>query len=94
MGLLSLLCPFRPATAQCYNTFQILTHTLYHLAEEPGLLVPLREEIEANISAHGRTATALGNMWKLDSTIREVLRHYGIGLGMHPDSRICMRVMI
>ena len=65
---------------------QTLTHVLYHLAEEPDLLVPLREEIEANVSADGWTAATLGKMWKLDSILREVLRHHGIGLGMHPDS--------
>ena len=54
---------------------------LYHLAEKPDLLVPLREEIETCIGADGWTAAALGKMRKLDSILRETLRHNGIALG-------------
>ncbi|KAI1786992.1 cytochrome P450 [Ganoderma leucocontextum] len=59
---------------------QTATHVLYHLAENPDLLQPLREEIEANTSVYGWTNTAMGNMWKLDSILRETLRYHGIAL--------------
>lgn len=51
------------------------------------MLVPLREEIEANVSADGWTSTALANMWKLDSLLRETLRYHGVGLRkrVHPS---------
>ena len=54
---------------------------IYHLAEKPHLLTPLREEIEATIAADGWTATALGKMRKLDSILRETLRYNGLALG-------------
>ena len=53
---------------------------IYHLAEKPDLLVPLREEVEACIAADGWTAAALGKMRKLDSVLRETLRHHGPNL--------------
>ena len=53
---------------------------LYHLAEDPKLLAPLREEIEASIATDGWTAAALGKMWKLDSILRETLRHHPANL--------------
>ena len=56
---------------------------IYHLAEKPDLLVPLREEVEACIAADGWTAAALGKMRKLDSVLRETLRHNGIALGAY-----------
>ena len=54
---------------------------IYHLAEQPDPLVPLREELEACLVADGWTAAALGKMRKLDSILRETLRHNGIALG-------------
>ncbi|KAI1784530.1 cytochrome P450 [Ganoderma leucocontextum] len=62
------------------TTSSTITHVLYHLAEKPDFLTPLRKEIEASISTDGWTPTALGNMWKLDSILRETLRHHGISL--------------
>ncbi|KAI1787001.1 cytochrome P450 [Ganoderma leucocontextum] len=62
------------------TTTSILSHVIYHLAEKPDLLQPLREEIEASISVDGCTSTAMGNMWKLDSILRETLRYHGIAL--------------
>nr|VWO96362.1 Tea4 [Ganoderma boninense] len=66
--------------ASIHTTSSTLTHVIYHIAEKPDLLVPLREEIEVNIAADGWTATALGKMRKLDSIIRETLRLNGLGL--------------
>ena len=76
-------------------TLQTLTHALYHVAENPGDLQALREEIETAISADGGgcqwTSTALGNMWKLDSLFRETLRFHGVGTRKHtppPDPQL------
>ncbi|KAM5541007.1 hypothetical protein V8D89_005318 [Ganoderma adspersum] len=55
-------------------------HVLYRLAEDPKLLVPLREEIEQSIATDGWTITALNKMWKLDSILRETLRHHPANL--------------
>ncbi|KAM5541000.1 hypothetical protein V8D89_005311 [Ganoderma adspersum] len=66
------------------TVFNAATHALYHLAENPALLVPLREEIEASITLEGWTAGALSKMWKLDSLLRETLRsHQTSLLSMH-----------
>ena len=62
------------------NPPQAATHALYHLAEKPALLVPLREEIEASIAVEGWTAAALSKMWKLDSLLRETLRSHQTSL--------------
>ncbi len=60
------------------HSFQIITHVINHLAEKPELLIPLREEIKANIVADGWTSTGMGHMWKLDSILRETLRYHGV----------------
>ena len=43
------------------------------------------EEVLANIFEHcvadGWTRAALANMWKLDSLLREIIRHHGTALG-------------
>ena len=59
---------------------QTITHALYHLAEKPEFIPQLRAEIETCIAADGWTGTALGNMWKLDSLLRETLRYHGVTL--------------
>ncbi|PIL30271.1 cytochrome P450 [Ganoderma sinense ZZ0214-1] len=58
----------------------VITHALYHIAENPALATSLREEAQTCISANGWTGTALGSMRKLHSLLRETLRHYGVGL--------------
>ena len=60
--------------------FQTITYVLYYLAEKPEFLALLREEIQTSISADGWTGAAMGNMWKLDSILRETLRYHGVGL--------------
>ncbi|KAI1787002.1 cytochrome P450 [Ganoderma leucocontextum] len=65
--------------AAIHTSSNTITHVLYHLAEKPDLLKPLREEIEASISADGWTSAAMGKMWKLDSILRETLRYHGVG---------------
>ena len=59
---------------------QTVTHALNHLAEHPELVAPLRDEIETCIAEDGWTGPALGNMWKLDSLLRESLRFYGVAI--------------
>ncbi|GJE99514.1 cytochrome P450 [Phanerochaete sordida] len=54
------------------------THALYHLAANPRYIDPLREEVDAVIAEEGWTKTALGKMWRLDSFMRESLRHNSI----------------
>ncbi|KAI1786994.1 cytochrome P450 [Ganoderma leucocontextum] len=66
--------------AAIHTSSNTITHVLYHLAEKPDLLKPLREEIQASISADGWTSAAMGKMWKLDSILRETLRYHGVGL--------------
>lgn len=70
------------ADYQTSTLLQMITQALYELAEKPELLTPLREEIQANISADppGWTSTALAQMWMLDSILRETLRHHGMAL--------------
>lgn len=64
---------------------QTITHALYHLAERPELLQPLREEIETLLKEEGGwTKNALAKMWKLDSFLRESQRHNGVNLSEHP----------
>ena len=58
--------------------WQSITHAIYHLAERPELLQPLREEIEPLVNEEGWTKNAMGKMWKLDSVFRESSRYHGI----------------
>ncbi|PIL30270.1 cytochrome P450 [Ganoderma sinense ZZ0214-1] len=66
--------------AAIHTSSNTITHALTHLAEEPELVEPLRDEIEKSIAADGWTGAALANMWMLDSLLRETLRFHGIGL--------------
>ena len=63
---------------------------LYHLAERPELLIPLREEIDGAIAAEGWTMPSFARMWKLDSVLRESQRCNGFTLGMLPLSLIVL----
>ncbi len=53
------------------------------------------EEIQTSISADGWTGAAMGNMWKLDSILRESLRYQGVNLREYihtfPDGLACTR---
>lgn len=64
-----------------FTLFQSLTQVLYHLAERPELLAPLREEIEMAIDAEGWTMPSFARMWKLDSLLRESERYNGFTIG-------------
>ena len=77
---LALSCHAQFKTA---GSFQTLTYALYHLAEKPEFIAALREEIETSIAADGWTGAAMGNMWKLDSLLRETLRYHGVSVCKH-----------
>ncbi|TBU45343.1 cytochrome P450 [Dichomitus squalens] len=66
--------------AAIHTSSSSIPHVLYHLAEQPELLEPLREEIEASVDAEGWTMSAYARMWKLDSILRESQRYNGFTL--------------
>ncbi|KAJ7092899.1 cytochrome P450 [Mycena belliarum] len=53
------------------------TQALYHLAESPEYVGPLREELEAAVRQDGWTKTAMSKCIKLDSFLRESQRFNG-----------------
>ncbi|KAH9897770.1 cytochrome P450 [Cubamyces lactineus] len=67
--------------AAIHTSSNTVTHALYHLAERPEYLKPLREEIKSVVAEEGWTKNAMGRMWKLDSFMKESQRYNGIGLG-------------
>ncbi|KAI0654469.1 cytochrome P450 [Cubamyces menziesii] len=66
--------------AAIHTSSNSITHAIYHLAERPEYLQPLREEIEPIIREEGWTKAAMAKMWKLDSFLRESQRYNGINL--------------
>ncbi|KAI0640078.1 cytochrome P450 [Trametes polyzona] len=66
--------------AAIHTSSSSITHAIYHLAERPELLQPLREEIEPLVNEEGWTKNAMGKMWKLDSFMRESQRHNGVNI--------------
>ncbi|EJF60423.1 cytochrome P450 [Dichomitus squalens LYAD-421 SS1] len=78
--------------AAIHTSSSSIAHVLYHLAEQPELLSPLREEIEASIDADGWTMSAFGRMWKLDSLLRESQRYNGFTLASM--IRVAMRDIV
>ncbi|KAI0368877.1 cytochrome P450 [Pilatotrama ljubarskyi] len=66
--------------AAIHTSSNSITHAIYHLAEHPEFIAPLREEIEDIIKEEGWTKAAMGKMWKLDSFFRESQRFNGINL--------------
>lgn len=60
---------------------QGLTRTLFLLAAHPQYIAPLREEVTRVISEEGWTKTAVNNLQKLDSVIREGMRVYPGAVG-------------
>ncbi|CDO73010.1 hypothetical protein BN946_scf185007.g64 [Trametes cinnabarina] len=66
--------------AAIHTSSNTISNVLYHLAERPEYMEPLREEIESIVREEGWTKNAMGRMWKLDSFLRESLRYNGIGL--------------
>ncbi|EIW64803.1 cytochrome P450 [Trametes versicolor FP-101664 SS1] len=66
--------------AAIHTSSNSVSHALYHLAERPELLKPLREEIESLINEEGWTKNSMAKMWKLDSFLRESQRHNGVNI--------------
>lgn len=66
--------------AAIHTSSNTVTHAIYHLAEHPECLQPLREEMEPILKEEGWTKNAMSKMWKLDSFLRESQRYNGIGL--------------
>ncbi|KAI0368837.1 cytochrome P450 [Pilatotrama ljubarskyi] len=66
--------------AAIHTSSNTVSHAIYHLAEHPECLQPLREEMEPLLKEEGWTKNAMGKMWKLDSFLRESQRYNGIGL--------------
>ncbi|KAJ8454435.1 hypothetical protein ONZ51_g13027 [Trametes cubensis] len=64
--------------AAIHTSSNSVTHAIYHLAERPECLIPLREEIEPIVQEEGWTKNAISRMWKVDSFIRESQRMNGI----------------
>ena len=60
-----------------------MTHAIFDLAARPEYIQPLREEVEQVVTADGWTKTAMGKMWKLDSFLKESMRHNGISMSAH-----------
>ena len=59
---------------------QSITHALLDLAAHPQYIQPLRDEVEAIVSAEGWTKAGMGKMWKIDSFLKESQRVNGIAL--------------
>ncbi|KAF2258815.1 cytochrome P450 monooxygenase-like protein [Lojkania enalia] len=62
------------AAAAMHTTTDLLVQTLLHLANDPVLITPLREEMIRVLSTEGWKRNALFNMKLLDSAIKEAQR--------------------
>ena len=60
---------------------QSFTQAIYHLASRPEYIQPLREEIENVVGQEGWTKSAMGNLRKLDSFLKESQRLTGLSAG-------------
>ena len=68
------------------NSLQSLTHAFYHLLSNPGIIEPIREEVEQVLSAEGWTRSAVDKMHKLDSLLKESQRLSGINIRTYSSS--------
>ncbi|KAJ6592478.1 cytochrome P450 [Mycena capillaripes] len=66
-------------TAAIHTSSSALTTALYDLTTYPEHIGPMREEAERVVAAEGWTKSALGNMVKIDSFLRESQRVHGSG---------------
>jgi len=74
--------------AAIHTSSAAFTHALFHLAAEPQYLAPLREEVETIIKEDGWSRTAISNMHKLDSFLKESHR---MNIGAAALSRKAMK---
>ena len=83
--------------ASIHTTTMAATHTIYDLCANPEFFTPLRKEIEQQIDSEGNfTVSALNDMRKLDSLMKESQRLNPLNLSRHPHppssptiSKIC-----
>ncbi len=75
------LVGFRSSTHHTivFISVQALTHALYHAAAHPDYAAALRTEVDSIVESHGWSRTALANMHRLDSFLRESMRYTGLG---------------
>lgn len=77
----SLVCdtyyPFYNDMLIATCVFKTFTQALYDLAARPEYMQPLRDEVESVVQREGWTKAAVGQMHKVDSFIRESMRHNG-----------------
>ena len=67
--------------------FQTFLHVLYRLAANPEFAEPMREEAERIVAEEGWSKTALNNMRRIDSFIRETQRLDGLQLSAYSNLR-------
>ena len=65
--------------AGIFPTSVVITHALLHLAAGGSYLQGLREEVERVGASHSQTwnQASLGELWRVDSAIKETLRMCG-----------------
>ncbi|KAJ3478571.1 hypothetical protein NLI96_g9660 [Meripilus lineatus] len=66
--------------AAIHTSSMSFAHALYHLAQNPQYILPLREEVEKVVAEEGWTKNAMQKMRKVDSFLRECQRHHSLGL--------------
>ncbi|KAI0060665.1 cytochrome P450 [Artomyces pyxidatus] len=64
--------------AAIHTTSMSLTHALYHIADSPEYVQPLRDEVEAVVASDGWTKASMGKLRKVGSFLRESQRVHGI----------------
>ncbi|KAH9897774.1 cytochrome P450 [Cubamyces lactineus] len=64
--------------ASIHTTSMSVTIVLFLLAQSPEYIEPLRKEMQSVIEDEGWTKASFGRMWKLDSFLKEILRHSNI----------------
>ncbi|KAI0336591.1 cytochrome P450 [Cubamyces sp. BRFM 1775] len=64
--------------ASIHTTSTTITIALFLLAQNPEFIEPLRTEIESLIEEDGWTRASFAKMWRVDSFLKEILRHWGI----------------
>lgn len=64
-------------------------HAMFDLVAHPEAIGTLRDELESVTRTQGWSKTALGNMYKLDSFLKESHRFHGLGASEYCASSIC-----
>jgi hypothetical protein len=67
----------------------MLVNSLHHLCVNPKVVEILREEIEETVNEFGWTKTAIDNMQKLDSFLKETSRFSGSNAGKDVEFISC-----